>query len=300
MDQLDELRLFLAIVDAGSFAAGGREVGRSPSSATRILGDMERRLGVRLLQRTTRRLALTDSGERLAEQARRLLPDFDEAFTYAIGEPEALRGRIRLSAPLFFGRRHFAPIVGAFLEAHPDITVQLSLEDRLVDLIEERIDVAVRIGHLESSSLVAKRVSEVSRVVVASPGYLKSHGTPRKPEDLNSHRVVLFQNHANGPAWTFRNGRARQTVKVKSRIEVDRAEVAISFAREGKGLTRVLSYQVVPELKDGSLVRVLRAYQLPPLPVQLIYPNARLMAPKVRVFLDFAASGISRLELDDE
>lgn len=298
MNQLDELRLFLAIVDCGSFAAGGRQCGRSPSSATRILGEMEQRLGVRLLQRTTRKLSLTDSGARLAEQARRLLADFDEAINYAIGEPDTLRGRIRLSAPLFFGRRHFARIVGEFLDIHPGITAQLSLEDRLVDMIEERVDIAVRIGHLESSSLVAKRVNQVNRVVVASPDYLKRHGTPRKPEDLPRHRAVIFLNHANGPSWTFRRGRDQQSVKVEGRIEVDRAEVAISLAREGKGLTRVLSYQVVPELRDGSLVRVLKGYELPPLPVQLLYPSARLLAPRVRAFLDFAVVRMSRLKLD--
>jgi DNA-binding transcriptional LysR family regulator len=298
MDQLDELRLFLAIVDAGSFAAGGRQCSRAPSSATRIIGDMEQRLGVRLLQRTTRKLSLTDSGARLAEQARRLLADFDEAISYAIGEPDVLRGQIRLSAPLFFGRRHLAPIVGAFLDAHPEITARLSLEDRLVDLIEERVDIAVRIGQLESSSLMAKRVNQVSRLVVASPDYLRKYGTPRRPDDLGRHRAVLFLNHANGPTWPFRKGRETQTVRMDGRIEVDRADVAISLAREGKGLTRVLSYQVVPELRDGSLVRILKKHELPPLPVQLVYPSARLLAPKVRAFLDFAAARMSRLKLD--
>ena len=142
MNPLDELRLFLAIIDTGSFSAGGRQLGRSPSSATRILGEMEQRLGIRLLQRTTRKFSLTDSGTRLAEQARRLLSDFDEAIDYAIGERNVLRGRIRLSAPLFFGRLHFVPIVNDFLDLHSDVTAELSLEDRLTDLIDERVDIA--------------------------------------------------------------------------------------------------------------------------------------------------------------
>ena len=299
MDQLDELRLFLAIADTGSFVAGGRQSGRSPSSTTRILGEMEQRLGVRLLQRTTRKLSLTDAGTRLAEQSRRLLADFDESMNYVVGEAKVLRGLIRLSAPMFFGRRHFAPIVSGFLDIHPEITAQLSLADDLADLIEERVDVALRIGQLENSSLMSKRVGQVSRIVVASPDYLREHGTPHTPDDLSRHRAVLFINHASNPAWAFqRKDRTQWSVKVPGRIEVNRAEVAITLAQSGKGLTRVLSYQVAPELKDGSLVRVLRTYELPPLPIHLVYASARLLAPRVRAFLDFASDKIARLALD--
>jgi DNA-binding transcriptional LysR family regulator len=299
MDRLDELRLFLAIVDSGSFAAGGRRFERSPSSATRIVREMELRLGTRLLERTTRKLSLTDSGARLAEQARRLLADFDEAINYAVGETEPLRGAIKVSAPMSFGTRHVAPLVGEFLENHPEITLQLSLEDRLVDLIEERVDVALRIGHLESSSLMRKRVGEVRRVVVASPDYLKKFGIPRKPEDLARHRAVSFVNHANPPAWVF-NGKdqVQRKIRVPSLMEVNRAKAAILLARQGIGLTRVLSYQVADELKQGLLVHLLKAYEPPPIPIQLVYPSARLLAPRVRAFLDFAASRIQRLELN--
>jgi DNA-binding transcriptional LysR family regulator len=299
MDRLDEFRLFLAIVDTGSFAAGGRQFGRSPSSATRIVGEMEQRLGIRLLQRTTRKLSLTDGGARLAEQARRLLADFDEAINYAVGESEILHGRIRLSAPTFFGRRHIAPLVSEFLDIHPHIAMQLSLEDRLADLIEERIDVALRIGQLENSSLMSKRVGQVRRIVVASPDYLKKHGTPRRPVDLLRHQAVFFTNHASVTAWTFqRKDLTQQKIKVPSRLEVNQAEAAIVLARKGKGLARILSYQVAPELKEGSLVRVLKAYEMPPVPVQLVYPSARLLAPRVRAFLDFAAARILPLEFN--
>jgi DNA-binding transcriptional LysR family regulator len=299
MDRLDELRLFLAIVDSGSFAAGGRRFARSPSSATRIVREMELRLGTRLLQRTTRKLSLTDSGARLAEQARRLLADFDEAISYAVGETEPLRGAIRLSAPMSFGTRHVAPLVGEFLETHPEITLQLSLEDRLVDLIEERVDVALRIGHLQSSSLICKRVGEVRRVVVASPDYLKKFGMPRKPEDLARHRAVSFVNHANAPAWAFQGkDQVQRKIRVPCLVEVNRAKAAILLARQGMGLTRALSYQVADELKQGLLVRLLKAYEPPPIPIQLVYPSARLLAPRVRAFLDFAASRIPRLEFN--
>ncbi len=296
MDRLDELRLFLAIVDSGNFAAGGRRFARSPSSTTRIVGELEKRLGTRLLQRTTRKLSLTDSGARLAEQARRLLADYDDAIDDAAGEAASLRGNIRLSAPTLFGSRHMAPLVQEFLELHPDTTLQLSLEDRLVDLIDERIDIALRIGHLADSSLMARRVGEVRRVVVASPDYLRRHGRPRTPDDLARHHAVTFVNQANSAAWTFqrkRNGLLK--VRVASRIEVNRAEAAIGLARNGMGLTRVLSYQVARELTEGSLVRVLGGYELAPIPVHLVYASARLLAPRVRAFLDFAAARIPQL-----
>lgn len=296
MDRLDELRLFLAIVDSGSFVAGGRKFARSPSSATRIVGEMEQRLGTRLLHRTTRRLSLTDSGARLADQARRLLADYDEAIDHAIGEARVLRGHIRLSAPVLFGSRHVAPLLHDFVDAHPNITFRLSLEDRTVDLVEERIDVALRIGQLTNSSLIGKRVGQVRRVVVASPGYLKRHGTPRRLEDLARHRAVSFINQANAPAWAFRGPDQKQRkIKVASLVEVNRAEAAIGLAQRGMGLARILSYQVAEQLKEGSLVRVLGAYELPPVPVQLVYPSARLLAPRVRAFLDFATGKIQRM-----
>jgi DNA-binding transcriptional LysR family regulator len=299
MDRLDELRLFLAIVDSGSLAAGGRKLLRSPSSVSRILGEMEQRLGTRLLQRTTRQLSLTDSGARLAEQARRLIADFDEAIDHTVGETAGLRGNIRVSAPTLFGSRHLAPLVRAFLDAHPDTALQLSLEDRLVDLIDGRIDVALRIGHLEDSSLVARRVGRTQRVVVASPDYLGKRGTPSKPEDLARHSAVILNNQANTAAWSFqRKGSKSQKISVPSRLEVNRAETAIGLALAGMGLTRVLSYQVAEELKQGSLIRVLRDYEPAPMPVQLVYPSARLIASRLRAFLDFAAGRIQRMELD--
>lgn len=296
VDHLDQLRLFLAIVDAGSFAAGGRKFARSPSSATRIIAELEQRLGTRLLQRTTRKLSLTDSGARLVEQARRLLGDFDEAIRYAVGEGGRLRGPIHLSAPISFGNRHVAPVVRDFLDAHPEITVRMTLEDRLVDLVEERIDVAMRIGHLENSSLVCKRVGMLRRVVVASPDYLRRHGTPRTPEQLARHAAVSFVNHANPAAWIFQ-GRDRKPRKVgvPSRLEVNRAEAAILLARQGMGLTRALSYQVADDIARGSLVRLLKAYEPAPIPIHLVYPSARLLAPRIRAFLDFAARRISSL-----
>ena len=203
MDRLDELALYLAIVDTGSLAAAARRTCRSPPSVTRQLSDLESRLGVRLIERNTRRLALTDAGRRLAEHARGLLSDFDSAMRDTSGDNIAPRGRLRLSAPLLFGYRYVTPVVFAYLAAYPDVSVEILLEDRPVDLIDEGIDVALRIAHLSDSSLVARRVGAVRRIVVASPIYLARKGVPERPENLADHDIVLFVNQANTADWQF-------------------------------------------------------------------------------------------------
>src|SRR5512143_2703988 len=241
MDRLDELSLYLAIVDTGSLAAAARQTRRSPPSVTRRLGDLESRLGVRLIERNTRRIALTDAGRRLAEHARSLISDFDGAMRDVSGDGVAPRGRLRLSAPLLFGRRHVTPVVMAYLAAYPDVSVELLLEDRPVDLIEEGIDVALRIAHLSDSSLVARRVGAVRRIVVASPGYIARKGAPERPEDLADHDIVLFVNQANTADWRFANPESgERTVRVNARFQVNRAEAAIAAARDGHGVLTVL------------------------------------------------------------
>ena len=293
MNPLEDLSLYLAIVDAGSLAAAGRRTGRSSPAVTRRLNELERRLGVRLIERNTRRLALTDSGRRLAEHARRLLADFENAMRDTAGEGAAPRGHLRISAPLLFGRRHLTPIVNGYLACYPDVSVELSLNDRPVDLIEEGIDVALRIARLDNSSLVARRIGMVRRVVVASPAYLARHGTPATPDDIGAHQVTLFVNHANSADWRF----ADRTVRVKARFQTNRAEAAIAAARDGHGILRVLSYQVAAGLADGSLIRVLQPFEPLPIPVQLVVPTARLMPPRVRAFLDFAVLRLSALDV---
>ncbi len=300
MDRLDELGLFLAIADAGSLAAAARRTRRSPPAVTRILADLERKLGVRLVERTTRRLALTDAGRRLAEHARRLLPEYEDAVRDAAGEAAAPRGRLRVSAPLVFGQRHLAPIVMGYLDAYPEVSVELSLADRMVDLIDEGIDVALRISRLRDSSLVARQVGEVGQYVVASPAYLKRRGTPTRPEQLAEHDIVMFASGL-GTDWRFAmpGGRDRQ-MRLAARFQVDRAEVAVTAACEGRGVLRTLSYQVARDIAAGRLVRLLEDFELPPIPVQLVMPSARLMAPRLRAFLDFAVPRLAALpELRD-
>lgn len=294
MDRLEELALFLAIVDAGSLAAAARRTGRSPPVVTRRLGKLESRLGVRLLERNTRRLTLTDAGRRLAVHARSLIADFDNAMLDAAGEGAAPRGRLRISAPLMFGRRHVAPVLMDYLAAYPDVSAELSLTDGTVDLIEEGTDIALRIANLDDTSLVARRIGAVRRVFVASPRYLARKGTPQHPADLVGHDIVLFVNQANSADWRFAG---KETVHVTARFQVNRAEAAIAAAVAGHGVLSVLSYQVAAELAEGSMVRLLRDFERPPIPVQFVMPTARLMLPRVRAFVDFALPRLSSLDV---
>ncbi|GGC55051.1 LysR family transcriptional regulator [Siccirubricoccus deserti] len=302
MDRLDELRLFLAILDTGSLAAAGRRLGHSPPAVTRALGGLEGRLGVRLLDRSTRRSHPTEAGRRLAVQARQLIADYEAAMAMAAGEATAPRGRLRVAAPLVFGRLHVAPLVSAFLDTQPLVSAELTLADRNADLLEEEIDVAVRIGPLEEASLVARRVGWVRRVLAASPGYLARHGTPDGPAALAGHAVIHFgAPGAPVPEWRFATAAgAMQTVRVTPRFAVNQAEAAVEAAIDGRGIVRALSYQAAAGFADGRLVRLLRGWEPPPQPVSLVVPSARLLPPRVRAFLDFAAPRLAALAVVQE
>lgn len=295
MDRLDELSVFVAILEAGGLARAARRLGRSPAAVTRSLAGLEARAGVRLMERTTRRLAPTEAGLRLAEQARRVLADYQAAVTpEAEGAP--LRGRIGLTAPLVFGRRHVTPVVTAFLEAHPGVSIELMLADRNQDLIDQHLDVAVRIGSLADSSLIVRKVGEVRRMTVASPDYLERMGRPRTPADLAGHATILTTGLFQSPEWRYRGGGGRETVvRLAPRLTVNDVEATLAAVREGHGIGRPLSYQVAQDLAAGRLVRLLEAYEPEPLPVQLVTPSARLTPARVRAFLDHAAASIGAL-----
>lgn len=295
MDRFDELAVFVAILDTGSLAAAGRQLRRSPPAVSRVLAGLEARLGSRLFERTTRRLAPTETGRSLAERARRLLSDY-AAVVQDTGDADALpHGLLRLTAPAVFGRKHVMPVVTRFLVAWPEIQVEMLLSDRNLDLIEEGLDVAVRIGHLAESGLVARRVGEVRRVLVASPLYLGERGTPRVPGDLADH-VVIFTSGRPGPvAWQFRVAGRERSRRLTPRLMVNDVEAALVAARANCGIASALSYQVAEDLADGRLARVLPEYELPALPVHLVVPSARHMAPRVRAFLDYAARQLGLL-----
>jgi DNA-binding transcriptional LysR family regulator len=262
---------------------GGR---RPPPAVTRALGSLEDRIGLRLVDRTTRRLAPTEAGSALAERARALLTNYEELL---VGSSEApIRGVLRITAPVQFGRRHVAPIVSAFLNEHPDVRVELSLNDRNLDLIEEGLDLAVRIGPLADSSLIARQVGSVRRVVVASPAYLARRGVPRTPGDLATHDTIFGMARSPAREWRFGPARRGSVVRLSPRLLVDDIEAQLQAAQAGRGIARLLSYQVADALAAGSLVRLLQGFEPEPLPVQLVTLSRSHMAPKVRAFLDSA------------
>jgi DNA-binding transcriptional LysR family regulator len=286
MDRADSLAVFAEVVEHGSFAEAARRLGRSPAAVTRTIAELETRLNVRLLNRTTRAVSVTEAGQRLLAGAKRVLADLDEIERAAAGAGTAPRGELRLTAPILFGRLHLEPLVLEFLDRFPDVSVALALIDRPVDLVEEGLDVALRIGALPESSAIATRVGAMPRVLVASPDYLTRHGTPQVPADVAAHAVVAFSGMF-GERWTFREGAGETSVAIKPRLSVNTAEAAVDAARAGFGLTRVLGYQVADDIGRGSLVRLLKDYEIDALPIHLLYPGGRYPPPKLRAFLDF-------------
>lgn len=296
MDRLEELRLLVAVVEAGSLAAAGRRLGHSPPVVTRAIAGLEERLGLRLLERSTRRLAPTEAGRHLLEHARRLLADYAEAMAAMAGEGGVPRGRLRVAAPLVFGRWHVAPILADFLAAQPAVTAELALSDRNADLLEEGLDVALRIGALADSGLVARRVGQVRRQVAASPAWVAAQGLPARPEALAGVPAVVFTSRATPPDWVF-HAPAGGTIaiRVAPRFTVNEAEAAVAAAIAGHGPVSALSYQLAAALADGRLVRLLPRWEAPALPVSLVIPSARLLPARVRAFLEVAAPRLAAL-----
>jgi DNA-binding transcriptional LysR family regulator len=291
MDRLDELALLLAILDRGSLSAAARKTRRSPAAVTRILNDLEGRLNVRLFERTTRRITPTEAGVMFAEHARRLLDGYDNALHDVTGTATTPSGVLRVTAPLLFGRRHLAPIVWRFLDRHPKISAELLLTNEIVDLVARTVDVGLRIGRLVDSGLVARCVGHVRRVVLASPDYLAKQGEPASPNELNRHQLVVQSAGEGLTGWHFVLANDMgTTVRPRGRLVVNQAETAIEAACAGRGLIRCLSYQVADEVARGELVRVLRPFEPPALPVNLVFTGRRLMAQRVRTFVDFAVA----------
>jgi DNA-binding transcriptional LysR family regulator len=292
VDRLGELSVFVTIVDTGSLAGAARRLRRSPPSVTRTLAALEARIGATLIERTTRRLTLTETGRRFSAEARRALAVYDEAMRPNI--ETAPRGLLRITAPLIFGRRHVTPVIASFLDAYPAMQAELSLSDRYVDMLEEEIDVALRIGPAVETLPLPHRVGEVRRIVVASPDYLAARGTPRAPAALSRHDVVHVVGRPAPPEWRFRAGPHERVVRLSPRLTVNEIEAALVAVRAGHGVTRVLSYQVAEELAAGTLVRLLRDYEPPALSVSLV---AAASEPPVRVraFLAHAVPLLSAL-----
>ena len=296
MDRLDELAIFVAIVDEGSLAAAGRKLRRSPPAVTRALAALEERVAARLLERTTRRSRPTEAGRRLVEHARQVLAGYGDAVGEAAGP---VRGILRVTAPLVFGRRHVTPVIASFLDAYPGVRVDLVLSDRNLDLVGDELDVALRIGQLADSSLVARRVGEVRRVLVASPSYLAARPALDAPRDLVRHDVVFTATRPGPVEWRFgdagRGGGRDHVVRLVPRLIANDVDAVLLAVRAGRGISRALSYQVADDLASGALVRLLPELEPPALPVQLVVPSARHLSAKARSFVDHAARALATL-----
>ena len=291
MDRLDAMKVFVAAVDEGSLAAAGRRLKRSPTAVSRALAFLEAHVGVELLHRTTRSIRLSEAGERYAAACRRVLVELEEADMLAAGQRSAPRGMLTISAPPISGEEVLRPIVDDFLDLHPAVSVRLLLLDRPVNLIDEGVDIALRIAELPDSSLISVRLGgDVRRVVVASPRYLAAHPHITEPADLAKHEIVAFTNFGLD-SWIFTPAKGSsipRTVQFAPRFTVNTVRAAVASAAAGRGVTRLYSYHVAEHVKDGRLAIVLADAEHPPLPVHLLTPQGRLVVPKVRAFIEFA------------
>jgi DNA-binding transcriptional LysR family regulator len=286
MDRLDAMQAFVTVADLKGFAPAARKLGLSPSGVTRLIAALENRLGARLLQRTTRSVTLTDAGVRYLERAKRILADVEEAEIAAEGERARPSGRLVISVPVGFGRLHVSPVLTAYLKRYREVSAELRLEDRMINLVEEGIDLAVRIGHLADSSLVARHVGDMRRIVVASPGYLKTRGEPKRPQDIAAHDTIQFGAASASTEWRFVDSGNEIRLNFAPRLSTNSADAGIQYAEAGGGLTRVLAYQAADAIKRGRLKIVLAKFEPPPLPIHIVYPTSRLLSAKVRTFID--------------
>jgi DNA-binding transcriptional LysR family regulator len=289
MDRLESMAMLVAVTEAGSLSAASRRLSTPLTTVSRKVSELERHLGTRLLNRSARRLTLTDSGSAYVAACKRILQEIDEADRVASGEYTAPKGDLTITTPIVFGRLHVLPIVSEFLMTYPNIDVRMMLSDHVTNLLEDPLDVAVRVGTLDDSSLVAMRLGSIQRVVCGSPAYFAEHGTPREPRDLGRHSCVTFAGLSSPHHWVFARGKKQQNVAVRSRLVVSTAEAAVDAAIAGVGITRVLSYQSAAAIEAGALVRVLSTHEPSTVPVHLVHGSHTLVPLKLRAFLDFSA-----------
>jgi DNA-binding transcriptional LysR family regulator len=288
VDALTQLRAFVTVAEEEGFAPAARRLGLSAPAMTRAVAALERRIGARLLHRTTRVVRTTEAGARFLTDCRRILAELDDAEARAAGLHGEPRGRLAVTAPVMFGRLFVTAVILDFLAARRGIDIRASLSDRVVDLIEEGFDVAVRIAHLPDSTLTAVRVGSVRQVLCATPAFLAAHGAPRHPSDLARLETIAFGTGERRLPWSFGAPGAEIRVEPPSRLVANTPDVAVVSALAGFGIARVLSYQVGAELRDGRLVRVLPEFEPPPIPIHVVHPEGRRASARVRAFVDFA------------
>ena len=290
MDRLDAMKVFVATLDEGSLAGASRKLSRSPAAVSRAIAFLEEHVGTELLHRTTRSIKLSEAGERYAAACRRVLTDLEEADIMAAGERSAPRGKLALTAPVFIGETVLSPILDAFMDAYPAVSVRLHLLDRSANLIDEGIDVALRIGHLADSSLVATRVGEIRPVVAAAPRYLAQNPRIVEPTDLTKHQIIAFTGFGLD-SWSFppvKGSSVARIVHFTPRLIVNSIRGAIAAAVSGRGVTRIFSYHIAEQVREGLLEIVLKDHNDGPLPLHLVSPQGRLSVPKMRAFVDLA------------
>lgn len=289
MDRFTEMQVFVAVAECEGFAAGARKLKISPPAATRAVADLEHRLGVKLFNRTTRYVRATDAGQRYLDDAKRILAQVAEADEAAIGINAAPRGHLVITAPVLFGRMYVMPGVVDYLQKYPETEISAMFVDRVVNMLEEGVDVALRIGELSDSSFKALKVGNVRRVVCASPEYIEKHGLPLHPDDLADHQIVVASNLGPNVEWRFHEKNQPKVIRVKPRLTVTSNDAAIEAAVEGLGITRLISYQIAPELASGRLKIILSDFESPALPVHILHREGRNASVKIRAFIDLMA-----------
>lgn len=295
MERLQALKVFVAVAEAESFARGASATGLSAPSATRAINTLETALGARLFTRSTRRVRLTDVGQTYLAEVREILAQLQAADDLASGAANTPVGQLRITCPQEFGRIYIAPLLTEFLDDHPQVRAEALMVDRIVNLVEEGFDIAVRIGHLPSSDLTAVRIGQVRRVICGSPGYFEKWGHPEAPGELTAHHTVSIGSDNPRDEWRFGPDGA-QIFRMNSRLTVSSIAAAIDIAKQGWGLCRVLSYQAGPDLESGNLQAVLEEYEPAPLPIHLVHVEGRRAAAKVRAFIDFAAPRLREVD----
>lgn len=288
MDRFQEMQVFATVAQEQGFSAAARRLGMSAASVTRAVAALERRIGTQLLTRTTRSVHLSEAGQRYLEDCRRILTEVQEAEDSAAGSHAQPRGQLTITAPVLFGDLFVTPVMVGYLSQFPEVSINALLVDRVVSMVEEGIDVAVRIGELPDSNQHAIRVGEVRRVICASPGFLADHGQPRYPVDLSTAPIIATSSIGQHRSWPFLDAGEPISIRLEPRLVVTANQAAITAAAMGLGLTRVLSYQVASKVAAGELEIVLADFELPPLPIHVVYQGGRKAPVRVRSFVDFA------------
>lgn len=289
MDRLTEMQIYVAVAECEGFATAARRLGISPPVVTRAVADLEARLGVRLLNRTTRYVRATDAGQRYLDDARRVIAAADEADEAAIGVNSEPRGHLTVTAPVLFGRIYVMPAIVDYLQRYPAAEVSALFVDRVVNLLEEGVDVALRIGELGDSSFKALRVGRVRRVLCASPDYLACQGLPENPDALTGHSIIVATSLGANVEWRFMQDKTPWVVRIKPRLSVSSNDSAIEAAVRGLGIARLMSYQVAPEIDSGKLKILLSEYETAPVPIHIVHREGRYTSTKIRSFIDLMA-----------